>query len=160
GQTCNAATGACTSAPGGGVSTIWPDTAAPARPDRGADQPVELGVKFRSDVAGYVTGIRFYKHPLNTGVPSASLWSTAGARLAVATFTSETASGWQQVTFPSPVAVAANTVYVASYYCPNGHYSFDVGGFATQGVDRPPLHALANGVAGPNGVYAYGTTSM
>src|SRR5262249_35506659 len=110
--------------------------------------------------AGYVTGIRFYKHPLNTGVHSASLWSTAGARLAVATFTSETASGWQQVTFPSPVAVAANTVYVAAYYCPNGHYSFDVGGFATQGVDRPPLHALANGVAGPNGVYAYGTTSM
>src|SRR5262249_19247747 len=31
--------------------------------------------------------------------------------------------------------------------------------FATQGVDTPPLHALANGVSGGNGIYAYGATS-
>ena len=58
--------------------------------------------------------------------------------------------------FATPVAIQANTVYVASYFAPNGHYSGNLNYFATHGVDTPPLHALANGVAGGNGVYAYG----
>ncbi len=69
------------------------------------------------------------------------------------TFTGETGSGWQQVTFATPVAIQANTVYVASYFAPNGHYSGDLNYFATQGVDTPPLHALATGVVGGNGVF-------
>ena len=36
---------------------------------------VELGVKFRSDVAGYITGIRFYKGPDNTGTHVGHLWT-------------------------------------------------------------------------------------
>src|SRR4029450_11420846 len=79
-----------------------------------------------------------------------------GTLLGTATFSGETASGWQQVTFSPAVAIAANTVYVASYRCPNGHYSGNANYFATQGVDSPPLHALATGVSGGNGVYAYG----
>ena len=75
-------------------------------------------MKFRSDVAGYVTGVRFYKAAGNTGTHVGNLWSSTGTRLATATFTGETASGWQQVTFSPPVAIAANTVYVASYHCP------------------------------------------
>jgi hypothetical protein len=150
----------CTQATcGTGDSTIWPDTAAPVRADRGADSAVELGVKFRSDVPGYVRGIRFYKHVLNTGTHVGNLWSSAGTRLATATFSGESASGWQQVIFSSPVAIAADTTYVASYHCPNGHFSFDVGYFATQGVDRPPLHALSSPEAGGNDVYVYGATS-
>ena len=42
--------------------------------------------------------------------------------LASATFTGETASGWQTVTFSSPVAIAANTVYVVSYHTNVGQY--------------------------------------
>jgi hypothetical protein len=34
-----------------------------------------------------------------------------------------------------------------------------VNAFATTGIDNPPLHALANGVDGPNGVYLYSSTS-
>ena len=37
---------------------------------------VELGVKFRSDVAGYITGIRFYKGAGNTGTHVGHLWTT------------------------------------------------------------------------------------
>src|SRR5262249_21358075 len=85
--------------------------------------------------------------------------SSGGPRRATATFTGETASGWQQVTFGSPVAITAGTVYVASYFSPNGHYSGNADYFTTQGVDNPPLHALANGVSGGNGVYAYGAAS-
>ncbi len=141
------------------AATIWPAATVPGLVDGGPDSAVELGVKFRSDVAGTVTGIRFYKATANTGTHIANLWSSTGTRLATANFTGETASGWQQVSFATPVAIAANTVYVASYRCPNGHYSADINYFQSQGVDNAPLHALATGVSGGNGVYAYGSTS-
>ncbi|RYD79411.1 MAG: DUF4082 domain-containing protein, partial [Verrucomicrobiaceae bacterium] len=96
------------------------------------------------------------KASANTGPHVVSLWSSAGSRLAFTTFNGGSASGWQQVNFPAPVSVTANTVYVASYHCPAGHYSADQNYFATNGVDNPPLHALANGVSGGNGVFGYG----
>jgi hypothetical protein len=70
-----------------------------------------------------------------------------------------TTTSKQQVNFSAPVAIAANTVCVVSYHCPNGHYSIDLNYFAEQGVDSPPLHLLAHGVAGGNGVIAYGPPS-
>jgi len=140
--------------------TIWPGTTVPALLDGGADNPVELGVKFRSDISGYITGIRFYKSAKNTGTHSGSLWSSSGTRLATATFSSETASGWQQVSFSTPVAINAGTVYVASYHVNGGHYSVDVNYFTGKGMDSPPLHALANGISGANGAYAYGASTV
>ena len=107
-----------------------------------------------SDVAGTISGIRFYKAAANTGTHVGSLWTPTGTLLAQATFTGETASGWQQVNFASPVAIQANTTYVAGYFAPNGHYSVNGPTLAT-GVDNPPLHALANGTSA-NGVYTYG----
>jgi len=136
--------------------SAWPSTAVPTRVDIGLDSPVELGVKFRSDTAGSITALRFYKAALNTGTHVGHLWSSTGTLLATATFVGETGSGWQQVTFSAPVAIAANTIYVASYHCPGGHYSADLDFFATQGVDSPPLHLLASGASGGNGVYRYG----
>ena len=140
-------------------STIWTSTSTPVVTDQGPDSSVELGVKFRSDVAGTITGIRFYKASTNTGIHVGNLWSSTGTQLASATFSGETASGWQQVNFSTPVAITANTVYVASYHANAGHYSFDSGYFNSTGHDNPPLHALANVVSGGNGVYAYGATS-
>jgi len=139
--------------------SFWPATAAPTIKDAGADKSLELGVKFKSDVNGYITGIRFYKSSKNTGTHTGSLWTSSGQLLATATFTNETASGWQQVNFSTPVAIAANTVYVASYHCTTGHYSNDQNFFASKGVDAAPLHALANGVSGPNGLYAFGSST-
>ena len=78
---------------------------------------------------------------------------------ATATFTNETASGWQQVDFSTPVAIAADTFYVASYHTNVGHYSYNFNYFTSQGVDSPPLHALSDGVFGVNGVYRYGSSS-
>jgi hypothetical protein len=72
-------------------------------------------------------------------------------------FSGETASGWQQANFASPISISAGTTYVVSYYSPNGRYAFNQGYFTSTGVDRPPLHALRNGVDGPNGVYRYGS---
>ena len=138
-------------------NTIF-ELAAPSVVDSADTGAVTLGVKFRSDVTGTVTGVRFYKAAANTGTHTGALWSAAGgAPLASATFTNESASGWQTVTFATPVQVTAGTTYVASYHAPNGHYSITGGGLAN-GADNAPLHALA-GSTTPNGVYAYGTTS-
>ena len=116
-------------------------------------------MKFKSDAAGTITGLRFYKHSANTGSHTGTLWSVAGARLGTVTFSNETASGWQQAFFAAPVSISLNTIYVASYHANNGHYSADINYFEGKGVDNPPLHALTNGVSGGNGVYAYGTGS-
>ena len=139
--------------------TIWPSTTVPSLVDGGPDSAVELGVKFRSDVTGTITGIRFYKAAANTGTHVGNLWSSTGTLLGTVTFADETVSGWQQAFFATPVAIASNTVYVASYHANNGHYSADLNYFAAKGFDNPPLHALTNGVSGGNGVYAYGASS-
>lgn len=140
-------------------TTIWSASMTPSLVDAGSDSSVELGVKFKSDVAGKITGIRFFKSSANTGTHVGNLWTSTGARLATATFNNETASGWQQVNFTTPIAIKANTIYVVSYHTNVGHYSFDSGYFTGKGMDNPPLHALASGVSGLNGVYRYGTRS-
>jgi WD40 repeat protein len=139
--------------------SIWSSSATPGNPSQNDPNAVELGVKFQADVNGLITGIRFYKGTTNTGTHVGNLWSAAGQLLASATFAGESASGWQQVSFASPVAVTANTVYIASYHTNTGNYAGDSGYFATTGVDNPPLHALSDGVSGGDGVYAYGANS-
>jgi hypothetical protein len=138
--------------------TIWPSTAVPTIADAGPYSPLELGVGFLSDSDGFVTGVRFYKGASNTGTHVGHLWSSSGALLASATFTGETASGWQQVNFSSPVAITANTLYVASYHTRVGYLSMDQNYFATSGVDNTPLHAVA-GASGSNGLYAFADKS-
>ena len=61
--------------------------------------------------------------------------------------------------FASPVPVNANTVYVASYYAPNGNYAGDLNFFATSGVSNGPVNLLSNAAAGGNGVYNYSSTT-
>jgi hypothetical protein len=133
---------------GGCPCSVWPASIVPGTVADSDTAPVTLGVKFTSDVAGSITGIRFYKGTTNTGTHVGSLWTLGGQLLASATFQSESASGWQQVNFTTAVAITAGTVYVASYFAPNGHYAADVNFFANAGVDAPPLHFLRNGVNG------------
>ena len=47
-----------------------------------------------------------------------------------------------------------------SYHANNGHYSSSPQYFAIEGVDNGPLHALRDGVDGPNGVYQYGASAF
>lgn len=137
----------------------WGSTTTPSQVDSGDPGSIELGVKFRSDFNGYITGIRFYKSSANTGTHLGNLWTSTGTLLATATFTNETGSGWQQVNFGNPVAITSNTTYVASYFAPAGHYSAAAQFFTSAGLDNPPVHLLKNGVDGPNGVYRYGSGS-
>jgi hypothetical protein len=136
--------------------SIWEDTAVPAvisDPDASA---VELGVKFRSDSDGYITALRFYKGPSNTGIHVGNLWTASGALLASVTFANETASGWQTQILPVPVAISADMTYVASYHTSVGYYSANGAYFSSSGFNNLPLRALADGEEGGNGVYLYG----
>lgn len=139
--------------------TVFSPNAVPATANTDDSNAVEVGMKFRSDSAGTVTGVRFYKGSSNTGTHIGHLWSATGTLLASVTFSGETSSGWQQALFSSPVPIASNTTYVVSYYAPDGNYSSSSGYF-TSSADRAPLHGLAGGVDGPNGVYRYGATAF
>ena len=130
---------------------LWNNTTTPAIVDSGDGQAIEVGVKFTSNTNGSITGLRFYKSAANTGTHTASLWTASGQLLATATFTGETASGWQQVNFTTPVTITAGTTYVASYHTSAGHYSVSRSYFGSQ-FNSGSLHVPANG-----GVYRYGT---
>jgi len=119
--------------------------------DTGDVSAIEVGTRFTPSVNGQVTGVRFYKAAANTGTHKGTLWSTSGTALATGIFTSESGSGWQTLTFASPVAVTAGTEYVVSYFAPNGHYSKTAGFFASDYVNGP-----LSAPSGANGVYAYG----
>ena len=136
--------------------SIWGDSAAPLVPSVNSPISLELGLKFRSDIDGYITALRFYKGPLNTGPHVGYLWDAGGHLLASAAFSSETPAGWQQVSFPSAVPITANTTYVASYYTASGNYSVDNFALATTAVSNGPLHALSSWQSAGNGVFAYG----
>ncbi len=135
--------------------TIFNPTDTPAVASN-ADAAIELGVRFRSSMDGFITGVRFYKGALNTGTHVGKLWSSAGTLLGSVTFTGETATGWQQANFDTPVGVTANTTYVISYFAPNGGYATTSQAFATSGAGNGALVALSGPAAGGNGVYTYG----
>jgi len=139
--------------------SLWPSNTVPATPSVNDPAAVELGVRFRSDFAGTISAIRFYKGSGNTGTHVGNLWTNTGTLLATATFSNETASGWQQVSFATPVAIAANTVYVASYHTTTGNYAGD-GDYFENPYDNAPLHAPQDGTSGANGIYIYGASAF
>jgi hypothetical protein len=153
----NVTSGFTTAAAGGCPCSLWTLATTPG-PSSTDPNPVELGMKFRSDVAGFVTGIRFYKYSQNTGTHIGNLWTSGGTLLGSVTFSGESMTGWQQANFPSPIAISANTTYVISYFTPTGFYAGTQNGFASQ-IDNTPLHGLASTGSSPNGVYRYGSSS-
>jgi hypothetical protein len=139
--------------------SLWSNAVVPEFADSGGVGEAELGVKVRSDISGYITGIRFFKATTNTGTHVANLWSNTGTLLASTTFFNETASGWQQVDFLTPVAIAAGTTYVASYHTTTGHWSLNGDYFLSEYVNAP-LRAPATGDVGGNGVYLLGASGF
>ena len=137
--------------------SIWPDATQPSVASVTDTAPVNLGVKFTADDNGWITGIRFYKGPDNTGTHVGSLWDSSGDLLGQVTFSNESTAGWEQANFSTPIAVTAGTTYVASYFAPDGGYAVNSGMFANAGVDNAPLHALVSTTSSGDGVYSYGT---
>jgi LPXTG-motif cell wall-anchored protein len=134
--------------------SFFTDSATPAVANWDDANAVEVGVKFSSDVNGTVSALRFYKGDKNTGTHTGSIWTAEGVLLGTATFTDESASGWQKVTFEEAVEITKDTTYVASYHTSVGSYSVTVDQFEEGGLTSGPLHIPANG-----GAFKYGTDS-
>jgi Domain of unknown function (DUF4082)/Bacterial Ig-like domain/Bacterial Ig domain len=128
---------------------LFEDVAPPGATTVDENVPIELGLRFAADRAGYVTGVQFYKAAGNDGVHVGTLWDGAGQQLARATVTGETTSGWQQVLFDEPVLVDADRDYLVSYTTPGGVYSATAGGLASS-LTVGPLRSAERG-----GAYAY-----
>ncbi|WP_028659469.1 DUF4082 domain-containing protein [Nocardioides insulae] len=131
-------------------------------------EPVELGLRFTPSVDGFVNGVRFYQGAGNTGSHTGTLWSAAGAKLATATFSEASGTGWREVVFDASVAISAGSTYVVSYSAPNGHYTAAPDAFSASSVEAHPLRvaggygATAAGVHGTLGRFptsSYGNTS-
>ncbi len=139
--------------------SFWPSSTVPPHPNEpDFNGPVDVGVKFTSDISGIVKGLRFYRGTTGTGPYIGSLWSSTGSLLAQATFT-VTSTGWQEVSFSAPIAISPDTTYVASYHIGGGGgYAAEGGYFGATGVDNGPIHALASGIDGGNGVFNYGVS--
>ncbi len=145
-----------TSSCSGATESIWPGNPTPTILSDSDSSSVELGVKFRSSIDGYICGVRFYKGSANTGTHIGKLWDSAGNLIASAIFENETPSGWQSVNFDAPVQIQAGLTYVASYLAPTGRYSADSNYF-NSGVTNGSLYAFSSGESAGNGVYQYGS---
>ncbi|RCJ23210.1 Ig domain-containing protein group 1 domain-containing protein [Nostoc sp. ATCC 43529] len=102
-----------TATPSGNTQNIL-TSQVPSIPNFTDGVPYELGMKFRSNKGGQITAVRFWKAPSETGTHIGKIWNATGELLGSTTFTSETASGWQEQLLEPPVNIQANTTYVVS----------------------------------------------
>ena len=141
-----------------GAKKLWADDVTVGG-DAGDGQPLELGVRFQSSVAGVITAIRFYKQASNTGTHVGNVWTADGVNKGTVNFSGESATGWQQQSFSSPIHVAANTQYVASVFMPAGYWSGTTNYFGSTGVANSPLSSPQSVENSYNGLYLYTATS-
>ena len=110
----------------------------------------ELGTKIVLDQPATLASVRFWKDSKETGSHTARVWTVGGTLLATLPFATETAGGgWQQANFATPLALAANTVYIVSVNA-NAYFSTTRSGLATpltSGIAHTAA-AIMNGVYG------------
>lgn len=138
------------------VQTIWKSNPVTNSYE---DSPVELGVKFKSSVSGYIKGIRFFSAANPSGIYKGHLWNAVGKLLDSVQFNNVTASGWQEALFTNPVLIKADTTYIASYHTSTGHYAATPAGLANN-IINGSLTALGSSIAGGNGLFSYGNSSV
>jgi hypothetical protein len=113
------------------------------------DSSVELGIKFKSDVDGKITGVRYYKVAGCAAATTGSLWAMDGTQLATGSFGPVTDNSWATLTFSSPAAVTAGTQYIASFHTT----CIPILSSVSTTFDNTPLHALG-------GYFAYGPAAV
>jgi len=147
------------------TSSLFKSSDTPQFTDSGDNAATVRGVQFVPLANGSITACRFYKASTNTGSHVCTLWNSAGSQLASVTFSGETASGWQQQSFTSPIAVTAGVQYVIGVFMPVGRYSLNQPPFLSlnycSDVDSsiyiPTTGATTNGNG--NGLYVMTSTS-
>jgi hypothetical protein len=130
-------------------------TQTPALTGKTDGANLELGMLFQSDIAGQITGIRFWKDASETGAHTGNIWSSTGTLLATVAFSNETASGWQVQSLATPLTIAANTTYVVSVNTGNTYYVDTYSGLASKvtNLDLSSVVTTNNGVYGTSGTF-------
>jgi hypothetical protein len=108
----------------------------------------EMGVKVQVLSALQLTAIRFYKDAAETGTHIGRVWSSSGQVLGQTTFTGESASGWQQQSLGTPLALQPGQVYVVSVGL-NAFFDLTQLGLQAQ-ITSGALQSVADG---KNGVF-------
>jgi hypothetical protein len=119
----------------------------PSTTDANDNQGITLTTRFVSDVDGNVTGVRFYRSVTAPTSAIGVLYSDAGVELARATFGTLT-TGWNSVTFATPVGTTAGSYYRAGYWS-SGPYVYSSAVFAS-----PVVNAHLTGTGGYYGYSA------
>jgi hypothetical protein len=115
---------------------------------------VELGLRFRTDRDGSVTGLVFRSYASDPSLLTGHLWSSDGTLLAEGGSPQPLPDGSFQVTFAAPVPVQVGDTYVVSYYTPAGDYASTEDYFTAE-YPLPPFATVVD-AAGGSGVYRYG----
>ena len=150
---------------GGELLSLWDEQAVDATSYNDAT-PINFGVTFRSDVDGYVTGVKFFNPEFGnqSGNDVGKLWAcnsadcflgSGGTELASATFAADGSEGWKTARFSTPVHISPSTFYIVSYYATAGRYKASPFYFSND-YHNAPLHALKssttqNGSFNPSG---------
>jgi hypothetical protein len=122
----------------------------------GGDASYELGMRFRSDVAGQVTAIRYWKAPDETGIHVGHIWSDDGEELRSVVFTDDGGSGWKVAVLRHPLDISPGVTYVVSVNL-NHYYVQTVGGLSGSVVNGHLMSATgSNGVAGLTWLFPQG----
>jgi hypothetical protein len=137
---------------GSSFLTVTPPTdnifnGTPASVPHQEDNPLELGIRFQSNVAGFIKGVRFFSDDDvdPTAVYTGALRMADGTLMASAVFSGPVSSDtWTQVLFSSPVEIAANTEYIVTYHSTRFNHSEESGG-AAGAITNGPLSTPASG---------------
>ncbi len=140
-----------------------PDLSDPSQSEENDGASINLGVKFTAAFDGTIAGIRFFASTddVYTG-HVVRLWTLDGNLLGTATQSGASTPGtWNEVFFTTPVAINANTIYVATYFSPVGWYTSTVNAFINP-VIVGPLTAIADSTVDNkfNGAYIYNGTTF
>ena len=137
--------------------TLMPPTATPATAAASDAKAVELGVKFKADVNGYISGVRFYKGATNTGVHVGQPLDDHGHEAGDGHLQRRVRIRLAAGDVLEPGTGDAGTTYVVSYHTNVGRYSYTTGVFSNGGaLNSGPLHAPT----ASNGVFLYGANSV
>ena len=139
-------------------TSLFGPTDTPASTITSDPDDYELGVKFAANQNGEITALRYFRGAADfadTDVRTLHLWDGAGDLLGSVTITSNPGqSGWQSASLPAPIAITANTTYIASYGTTQ-NYAFSPSVFAADWTSSDGiLTAPASGTVGGNGVYS------
>ena len=143
-----------------GEYRLWSDSNAPVSGEDTA--AVNLGLRFTSSESGTITGIKFYRYTGAAGDHIGALWDTSGDLLGQTsplTITADAPTGWYEVKFDIPIAIDAETLYLASILFPQGGYGVELHYFEFESRTVGPLTAIMDtGSPNNNGVFGYSSS--